>query len=66
MSSVSIGVANKGGRVYWSRYNGSFWNDYVISPYSLIRDINSGGPGRSSYQDYTPVLTALLHRWQDD
>ena len=66
MSSVLIGVTNKHEWVYWSRYNGSFWIDYVTSVERLIVDPNDGGYGRSSYQDYTPVLTSILHRWNDD
>lgn len=60
-----IGVNNKSGWVFWSKYNGSFWTDYVTSVERLVVDIDDGGPGRSSYQDYTPVLTNILHRWND-
>ena len=66
MTSVLIGVTSRDEWVYWSRHNGSFWTDYVTQVERLIENINDGGSGRSSYQDYTPVLTSILHRWNDD
>ena len=49
----------------WSTYRG-YWTDYVVKLEDLIRDKDSGGLGASGHQDYTPVITTLLNRWNDD
>ena len=61
-----IGVRKDGNRPNWSRVYAGYWTDYVVKLSDIIVDLNDGGTGKSRYQDYTPVMTLLLHRWADD
>jgi len=60
-----IGVKIDGDCSRWSTYRG-YWTDYVVKLEELIRNKDSGGQGRSRHQDYTPLITDQLYRWNDD
>lgn len=60
-----IGIKTGGINSRWSTYRG-YWTDYVVKLEDLTRDKDSGGLDASGYQEYTPVMTTLLHRWYDD
>lgn len=60
-----IGVKIDSNCSKWSIYR-DYWTGYVVKLEDLIRDKDSSGLGASGYQDYTPVMTTLLHRWYDD
>jgi len=61
-----IGVRKSENRLIWSRVYIGYWTDYVVQLSNIIVDLNDGGAGKSRYQDYTPVMALLLHRWNDD
>ena len=56
-----IGVRKIDGALKYSKFNGKFWTGFVKSTGNVEKD-----KSRSSYQDYAPIMTLQLHRWNDD
>lgn len=56
-----IGTQKIDGVLKWSKFNGKFWTGYVAAIMGVDND-----KLRSSRQDYVPVMTLQLHRWNDD
>ena len=61
-----IGTRKTPDRLVWSRVYTGYWTDYVLQLSDITVDLNDGGTEKSRYQDYTPIMPLLFHRWDDD
>lgn len=56
-----IGTQKIGGFLVYSKFNGKFWTGYTGAVMNVDND-----PTRSGKQDYVPVMSLKLYRWNDD
>ena len=56
-----IGTQKIDGVLKYSKFNGEFWTGYVTAVMK-VDNYNS----KSGKQDYVPIMTLQLHRWNDD